>query len=93
MATFRGRNADVPAKRSAIVTLAGILEANRALLKTELLRQDEGALFQIANEFAIRHRDRSQRDDYDPIFLDWVFWKYLATIELIERLLQRQALT
>ena len=27
--------------------------------------------------------------DYDPIFLDWIFWWYLATVELIDRLLAR----
>jgi hypothetical protein len=42
-------------RRSAAITLAGVLEERRALLKAELLRDDEGALFQIANRFAIRH--------------------------------------
>ncbi len=90
IATFRARDADVPAKRTAIVTLAGILEANRALPKAQLFRKDEGALFHIANEFDLRHRDASQRADYDPAFVDWVFWTYLATVELVDRLLQRQ---
>jgi hypothetical protein len=31
-----------------------------------------------------------QRGDYDPVFLDWVFWWYLATVELTDRLLARQ---
>lgn len=38
----------VESKRSAIVTLVGILEERRALLKDQL-GKDEGALFQIAN--------------------------------------------
>lgn len=42
-------------KRSAIVTLAGILEERRALLK-DRLGKDEGALFEIANRYDLRHR-------------------------------------
>ena len=89
IALFRGRGADEHAKRSAIVTLAGVLEDRRELLKAELLRKDEGALFQIANEFGLRHNRAGQRGDFDPVFLDWVFWWYLATIELTDRLLAR----
>ena len=83
------RGADEHAKRSAIVTLAGVLEDRRELLKAELLREDEGALFRIANEFGLRHNRADQRGDFDPVFLDWVFWWYLATIELTDRLLAR----
>ena len=78
-------------KRSAIITLAGVLEEKRSLLKDRLHRKDEGALFQIANEFAIRHQNSVQKGDYEPVFLDWVFWWYLATIELTDRILDRQS--
>jgi hypothetical protein len=61
------------------------------LLKAELFRKDEDALFHIANAFEIRHINESQKGDYDPAFLDWIFWWYLATIELTDRLLARQA--
>lgn len=76
--------------RSAIVALHLVLEERRKLLKESLLRKDEAALFQIANEFDLRH-GREQQSDYDPMFLDWVFWWYLATVELTDRLLTRQA--
>lgn len=89
---FRARGASEHDKRGTVITLAGVLEARRSLLKTELFRKDEGALFQIANEFSLRHRNAAQKDDYDPVFLDWVFWWYLATIELIDRLLERSDL-
>lgn len=90
IALFRGRAATPSERRSAVVTLAGILERRRALLRTELFKKDEGALFHIANEFDVRHRDKSQQGDYDPVFLDWLFWWYLATVELTDRLLVRQ---
>lgn len=89
IALFRGRGADEDAKRSAIVTLVGVLEDRRELLKAELLRKDEGALLQIANEFSLRHHRAGQMSDFDPVFLDWVFWWYLATIELTDRILAR----
>lgn len=91
VALFRRRGATVEDKRSACTTLAGVLELRRSLLKEELYRRDEGALFQIANEFDVRHRSESQKGDYDPIFLDWIFWWYLGTIELTDRLVARQA--
>ena len=90
IALFRGRAATEHDKRSAVVALALVLEERRQFLKTALFRDDEGALFQIANKFAIRHQDTKQRTDYDPMFLDWIFWCYLSTIELSDRLLARQ---
>jgi hypothetical protein len=89
IALFRSRGSTELDKRSAVVVLAGVLEERRVLLKEKLFRKDEGALFQIANEFAIRHSSASQQGDYDPAFLDWVFWWYLATIELTDRVLAR----
>lgn len=89
IATFRGRTQDVPAMRSAIVDLAGVLEANRNLLKRELLTRDESDLFEIANKFDLRHRKPDQRRDYDPVFLEWLFQWYLATVTLTGRLRER----
>ncbi len=90
VALFHSRTATTSERRSAVVTLAGILEQRKDLLKTELLSGDEDALFQIANKFDLRHRRADQQGDYDPVFLDWVFWWYLATVELTDRLLARQ---
>ena len=86
VALFRGRDTTVESKRSAIVTLAGILEERRALLKDQL-GKDEGALFEIANRYDLRHRKADQRGDYDEAFLDWIFWWYLGTVELTNRLI------
>ena len=88
LALFRRRGATEHDKRSAVVALALVLEERRRLLKDNL-GKDEGALFNIANNFAIRHQRDDQVDNYDPVFLDWIFWWYLATIELSDRLLAR----
>ncbi len=88
---FRSRDASVQSRRSAVVSLAGVLEERRSLLRSELLSEDERALFGIANRFGIRHQRADQRADYDPAFLDWLFWWYLATVELTDQLLARPA--
>jgi hypothetical protein len=90
IALFRGRDATEHDKRSAVVALANVLEDRRQLLKETLFTDDEGALFTIANRFDLRHRNDKQHTNYDPAFRDWVFWWYLATIELTERILARQ---
>ena len=87
IATFRDRHATVEAKRSAVRDLATVLESHRkTVMKEHLARKDESALFQIANEFNIRHKNTNQRTDYRPEFLEWVFYWYLATIQLCEQL-------
>jgi hypothetical protein len=90
IALFRSRKASEEERRSAVITLAGILEERRSLLKAELLAKDEAALFEIANTFAIRHQRADQRSDYDSAFLDWLFWWYLGTVQLTNQLLARQ---
>ena len=91
IAMFRKRGATAEDKRSALITLAGILEERRQLIRAELGSADEGALFHIANKFAIRHQNAQQHGNYDPAFLDWIFWWYLGTIELTDRIISRQA--
>jgi hypothetical protein len=92
IALFRRRDATAEDKRSAIVVLAGVLEyRERIIRQTPLLtRKDEDALFDIANSFALRHQNSKQQSDYDPVFLDWIFWWYLATVELTHRVLMRR---
>lgn len=90
VALFRSRSGTRQERRSAIVALAAVLEQRRPLLKSQLLSKDEGALFQIANEYDLRHRRADQRTDYSDHFLDWIFYWYLATIHLTDRILASQ---
>ena len=71
LSLFRSRGASEHDKRSACIALAGVLEERRALLKQDMMKKDEGALFDIANNFAIRHQKAQQQADYDPVF--WLF--------------------
>ncbi|WP_439673358.1 hypothetical protein [Embleya sp. MST-111070] len=90
IALFRARGATRDHKRSAIVALARILEQRRDLIKTEAGKPDDGFLFEIANRYDLRHGRADQRADYDDAFLDWIFWWYLATVELTDRILNKQ---
>jgi hypothetical protein len=87
---FRRRGSSRDDKRSSVVALARVLENYRKdVLAPRLLSRDESALFQIANQFDIRHRNADQHGEYADEFLDWIFWWYLGTIELVHRLLVR----
>jgi hypothetical protein len=90
IALFRGRAVTDEDKRSALITLAGVLEERRQLIRNEMTRADEGALFEIANRFALRHRNAQQLANYDSAFLDWIFWWYLGTVELTNRIIARK---
>jgi hypothetical protein len=74
-------------RRRSLTKKHTLLEERRALIKDDLGGKDEGALFQIANGFDLRHRRAGQRGEYDEAFLDWIFWWYLATVELTNRLI------
>ena len=96
IAQFRRRDATREDRRLACHSLARVLEERRSLIKdsVEFKKKDDGTLFQIANEFDIRHADtvtKPQQSDYGDEFLDWIFWTFLASVELTERLLAPEA--
>jgi hypothetical protein len=92
LALFRQRGADRNQKRSAVAALALVLEERRHNVLTDALaKSDRSALFDIANNFHVRHQDAKQKRDYDEFYLDWIFWLYLASIELTNRVIDEQA--
>ena len=86
---FRRHRASVEDKKEAVRTLADVLEFLRPQIKQLPLSKDEGDLFNIANNFGIRHHNPDQKTDYDQdIYLEWIFYSYLSTIHLAIRLIQ-----
>jgi hypothetical protein len=69
-------------RKQAVRDLVDVLEYHRADVKKNLSK-DEGDLFNIANNFALRHHNASQRDDYDDAWLNWLFYVYLSTVHLV----------
>jgi hypothetical protein len=54
------------------------------------VKKDEGALFQVFNEFGVRHLKSHEKIEYDrPVFLAYIFYCSLATIHLCEQLIAR----
>jgi hypothetical protein len=87
---FRRHRATINDRRDAVRDLADVLEFLRPDLKRVLASQDERDLFAIANSFGIRHHKPDQRTDYDQhVWLDWIFYYYLATIHAAVRLMEK----
>jgi hypothetical protein len=87
---FRRYRSSMEDRRDAIRDLADVLEFLRPKIKTVLDSKDESDLFKIANNFAIRHHNSSQKTNYDKdIWHSWMFYFYLSTIHASLRLIKR----
>ncbi len=87
VALFRSRSGGRHEMRSAIVALAGVLENRRSVVKDLLTKDEEGRLFEIANRYGLRHRNAEQTEEYGEEFLEWIFFSYLNTVNLLNRLM------
>ena len=89
---FRRHRSSIDDRRDAVRDLADVLEYLRPKLKEVLVSKDEQDLFNIANNFGIRHHREGQKTDYDKaIWLSWVFYFYLATIHAAVRLIEKSS--
>ena len=89
---WRNRHLALAEKKEAIRELADVFEwLKKARGLTEVLdAKDESAIFDIANNFAIRHHNPKQKSNYDrAIWYSWIFHFYLATYHAAVRLLIR----
>ena len=87
---FRRRSSTGPERRDAVRDLADVLEFLRDEAKKVLKSDDERDLFNLANNFGIRHHNKGQKTDYDlGIWLSWTFYYYLATIHACVRLIEK----
>jgi hypothetical protein len=92
IALYRNRGRTEEDLRLAVRELFDVLEKLRPELKAEMLSKDEGALFNIANNFTIRHLNKQEKGDYDfAIWHQWMFYVNLSTIHVITRLVNRKA--
>jgi len=91
---FQRYGSSIDERRHAVRDLADVLEKLRPQLKDVLSSKDESELFQIANNFGIRHFKDNQKTAYDPaVWLSWMFYHYLATINACLHLAERKAKT
>ena len=87
---FRRFRSSLDEKRDAVRDLADVLEFLRPQIKAVISKKDESDLFNIANNFGIRHHNEEQKQDYDKaIWYNWMFYCYLATIHACVRLIKK----
>ena len=87
---WRNRHLSLSEKKEAIRELADVFEWLKKTkgLSTVLDGKDESAIFDLANNFAIRHHNPKQKTNYDrAIWYSWIFHFYLATYHAAVRLL------
>jgi hypothetical protein len=90
VARFRRHHSSLEDRRHALRDLADVLEFLRPKLKSVLTSKDESDLFNLANNFGIRHHNEQQKTGYDAaIWFSWMFYYYLATIHASLRLLEK----
>ena len=78
---FYSRHSTTEDKRIALKELADVLEFIRVELKDKLPKKEVGELFNIANNYGIRHWNQKQNTDYDKeIYYPWIFHCYLAIL-------------
>lgn len=83
---YRRHGSTLDDRRQAVRDLADVLEYLRPKTKAIFTKQDEQDLFNIANNFGIRHHNDKQKTNYDKaLWLSWMFYYYLATIHVILR--------
>lgn len=87
---FLRQKSSLEDRREAIRTLADVLEFIRPQIKKVLISEDEKDLFNIVNNFGIRHHNQIQKTNYDQVvWLSWMFHFYLASIHACLHLLDR----
>jgi len=83
---YRRHRSTIDDRRQAVRDLADVLEYLRPKVKSILSSADESDLFNIANNFGIRHHNEKQKTSYDTnLWLSWMFYFYLSTIHVLLR--------
>jgi hypothetical protein len=84
---FRRYKSTLDDRKEAIRELADVLEYVRPEIKKHLDKKDENDIFNIANNFGIRHHNVDQKINYDKaIWYSWIFYYYLATLHAVLRI-------
>lgn len=83
---YRKRAATTTDRRAAVGQLANYIEHHRKELnQVQFVSKDEQDLFNIFNNFMIRHGNKTQKDEYGDEYLDWIFWTSVSAIQLIRQ--------
>lgn len=85
---YRSRDSSAEDRRDAVRDLVDVLEFIKPDAAKVISKKDDTDLFNIANNFAIRHHNINQKSDYSrSVWLSWTFYAVLATIHAELRLI------
>ena len=88
---FRRHKSTLDDRREAIRELADVLEYLRPSIKLHLNKKDDNDIFNIANNFGIRHHNKDQQTEYDKaIWYSWIFYYFLATLHAVLRMTNKK---
>lgn len=87
---YRRRSSTRDDRRDAVRDLGDVLEKMRSSAERHL-GKDESDLFNILNNFDLRHSNEKQKSNYDPIWLSGLFYHYLAMIHVLTHLIERDS--
>lgn len=91
---YRRHGSTLDDRRQAVRDLADVLEYLRPKVKALLTSADDSDLFNIANNFGVRHHNDKQKTTYDAaLWLSWMFYFYLATIHVVLRKIEHDSIT
>lgn len=87
---FRRHGSTIDDRRQAVRDLVDVLEYLRPQVQKLLTSNDEKDLFNLANNFGIRHHNDRQKTGYEAgLWLNWMFYVYLSTIHVLVRMMDR----
>ena len=88
---FRRSRSSLDGKRDAVRDLCDVLEFLRhPHIKALISSDDENDLFNLANNYGLRHHHNTQKQDYDKaIWYNWMFYYSLATIHACLKLIKK----
>jgi hypothetical protein len=91
---FRRYGTTIQEREVAVRELANVLEWIKRQINMALVNKDSAELYNIANNFGIRHLNPNQKLEYDkPVWLSWIFYHYLNTINACLHIIKRQERT
>lgn len=89
---WRNRSLSIDERKEAIVLMTNVFEwlKKQNKLQNVLNKKDNSVLFNIANNFSLRHHNPDQVQNYDKdIWYSWIFHFYLATYHAVIRLIKK----
>ncbi|WP_340031341.1 hypothetical protein [Bacillus tropicus] len=78
-------------KKDALIRLGNIMEPLREEIKAKLSKEDTSDIFNLLNNFQLRHNNVKQKTDYDKeIYYPWMFYQMLAALDAFLKIKERE---